>query len=168
MDESILEAGRLKEELEAMSSAKAELERREAELIQERRDVDGKNLKLLVERSALITECDTLTAVVKKFELKVAELQQQVFDKEGLVKDLAGERDKVRADLDDSKQELTKLQGEALKSYEDGYQDCWNRFASGVNVNPASNTFEIFLSDLRAKASRDEAGSSNQAHEADA
>lgn len=67
MDENLLEANRLKGELDAMASAKEDVERREAELIREKRLVDGKNLQLLVERSSLITECDSLTAAVKRF-----------------------------------------------------------------------------------------------------
>lgn len=34
--------------------------------------------------------------------------------------------------------------------------------ASGANPDPEANTFEIFLSDLHAKARQDGAGSSNQ------
>lgn len=56
------------------------MEQREADLIREKRIVDGNNLKSLVECSSLITECDSLTAVVKKFELKVAELQQRLLE----------------------------------------------------------------------------------------
>lgn len=71
---------RLKGELEAVTLAKVKAEQREADLIREKRIVDGNNLKSLVECSSLITECDSLTAVVKKFELKVAELQQRLLE----------------------------------------------------------------------------------------
>lgn len=85
-----------------------------------------------------------------------------------MAKNLAEEHDRFRSDLDGTRRDLVNLQGEALKSYEEGYRDCWGRFASGVDVDPARNTFEEFLSELRAKASRDEAGSSNRAPENDA
>lgn len=52
------------------------------------------------------------------------------------------------------------MQNEALTSFEERYRDCWNRFALGTNVDPAANTYEIFLLDLRDKAAREVAGSS--------
>lgn len=100
--------------------------------------------------------------------MKIAELQEAFAEKGDLSKALEEELDKARLELGAVKLELVDVQGEALKSYEDGYRDCWSRFASGTNVDPAKNTFEDFLSDLRAKASRDEAGSSNLDNEADA
>lgn len=155
----------LKKELAEMTSAKAEAERHEAEITQEKRVVDGKILKLLVERSAHITECDSLVAAVKNFELRLAELRQSLAEKENLLKLVEEERSKACSELDVVKGELTGLQDEALKTYEDGYRDCWGRFASGSNIDPSVNTFENFLADLREKASRDGATSSTQAHE---
>lgn len=67
VDKDHLEVDRLRQELKDVIAAKGEVERREAELIQDKRNVDGKVLKLLVERSALITECDSITAAMKKF-----------------------------------------------------------------------------------------------------
>lgn len=104
----------------------------------------------------MITECDSLGAAVKRFELKIAELEQSLVEKNDQIKDLEEGRGKVQ---------LAGVQDEVLKSYKEGYRDCWGRFASGVAVDPSSNTFEIFLSDLKAKAGRDGVGSSNQALE---
>lgn len=73
--------------------------------------MDGKVLKLLVERSSLITECDSLTSVVKKFEMQVAELQQGLVEKEYLVKTIEEERNRARSELEDVKQELVGIQG---------------------------------------------------------
>lgn len=128
--------------------------------------MDGKNLKMLVERSALITECDSLGHAVKNFELKIAELRQQLVETEDLLKLVGEERDKARSELGVVKGELADLQSEALKTYEGGYRDCWDRFASRTNVNPFANTFQIFLADLREKNNRDGAVSSNQDPEA--
>lgn len=123
-------------------------------------------MKLLVERSSLITECDSMTAALKKFELKTAELQQLLAKKGDLSRLLEEERDNARSEVDAVRLEVAAAQSEALKSYEDGYHDCWGRFASGPNVDPAKNTFEEFLLDLRVKENRDEAGSSNLDNEA--
>lgn len=168
MDEDLLEVDRLKGELEVVTQAKAEVELREAELIWAKWTVDGKNLKLLVERSSLITECESLTAMVKKLESQITELQQSLMEQEDFSKTVVGERDKARVELDSTRQELVRLQCEALKTFEDGYRDCWNRFASGASADPSANTFEVFLSDLRAKAGRDGAESSNQSPENEA
>lgn len=80
-------------------------------MVQEKMVVDGKVLKLLVERSSLITECDSLTSVVKKFEMQVAELQQGLVEKEYLVKTIEEERNRARSELEDVKQELVGIQG---------------------------------------------------------
>lgn len=168
VDDDLLEMDRLKRELADATSARDAAERREAEMIQEKRVVDGKNLKLLVERSALITECDSLNSLVKNFELKLAELQNSLAEKEDLTKHVEGERNKACSELGAVNKELADLQTELLKSYEEGYRDCWGRFATGTSAEPSANTFEAFLADLREKTARDGAASSNQAPEAEA
>lgn len=100
VDEEISKKNRLKQELKELSFPKAKVERREANLIQEKWSVAGKNLKLLVDRSVLITECDSLSAAVKGFEIRVAELEQGLAEKTDLSKALEEECGKTQLELD--------------------------------------------------------------------
>lgn len=124
MDEDAGEVTRLKRELEEAKIAKAEAEHREAELVKEKLLVDGWVLSLLVERFALITDCDLYSSMVKKFELKVAELERSLCEKDEVLEVVKGERDGSRLEVVEAKKELASLQSEALNASKGGYRDC--------------------------------------------
>lgn len=162
MDEDASEVARLKRELEKAHNAKVDGECREATLVKEKHLVDEKVLSLLMERSSLITDRDTYSTMVKKFELRVAELERSLYEKDEALEAVKREREGARLEVGEVRKELESLQCEALSAFEGGYRNCWSRFAGGANPDPRANTFEIFLSDLRAKGGQDGVGSSNQ------
>lgn len=158
------EVVRLRGEVLGLKSAKLELEKNSATLLEENKASSDKVFGLLAENSGLVTECDSLTATVKSLRGDFSSLKESFeaakVDFASKEKSLKCEKQETLVQLNEVKETLARSQLQALKSFEEGYRECLSRFAAdGAEVE--KNTFEAYLSDLQNKMGNGGSGSSD-------
>lgn len=160
----IHEVKRLRGEVCDLKEENLELKKSSEGLAREKDSSDQKVFNLLAEKSELITECDSLGASVKDLKLKIANLKvaANVIKEEyvGMENSWIAAKADLVSKLDDLGAQLARCQAESLKSFEEGYEECYTRLA-GVGIDVNSHTFDCYLADLQGKVENGGTGSSN-------
>lgn len=158
------EVSKLRDEVFVLKSSKLELEKAADKLTEDNNASADRIFSLLTEKSELISECDALGVSVKDLKTENGGLEAAL----GALKDelaakeeswIAEKADLV-AKLDSFGAQLASCQAESLKSFEDGYGECFNRFA-GAGFDVKEHGFNSYLADLQGKVEAGKTGSSN-------
>lgn len=157
------EVKKLRDEVCDLKEANFELKNSSKELVRGKDSSDQKVLSLLAEKSELISECDSLGASLKDLKSEIsalktaAEVSKGEYEKKESV--WVAEKADLVSKLDDIGAQLARCQAESLKSFEEGYEESYARFA-GAGVDVKGHTFDCYFTDLQNKVENGGTGSS--------